>query len=463
MRRFLGGTVLTVAILLGLVLAAGPLVLGYLAKAGYEDLLAGLIEDLPHREILENSYNRGWFVSGAVFEVLIHPDSAVQAPLHPIRIRLDSRIEQGPWIWLTTRLPPILGRVHTRLELQGFPIALPVLPMSTDLYADGSGRVQLRVPPGETLATTQVMGLRHGPLDGDLVVSSGQTAVEVRLTLPEGVVTSPTGPLARLSDLRFEVDRPDDSSGTGRLQVALLEVDGAVGAAGTTPPSLRIEDLSATLSQTLREGLLDLRLGLAAKQFATASMTYGRSELGLSGERLDAEALADLSEGIRLLATDQVGQEMRGLFTAGLIASLAPRFVASATRIGIEPIRIETPDGLALGRLDLRLDPGSDSPSRLTSGVVDWLVLLRADGDLELPEVVALDWIARWLEPGFEDESRPTSEPTAEHAARQEAQILLEGWIRDGWVTRRDTRVSSALRLGDGLLTINGKTVPLRK
>ncbi|WP_296810965.1 DUF945 family protein, partial [Thiocapsa sp.] len=411
MRQFLRGAVLTIAILLGLFLAVGPLALGYLAKVGYDDLLAGLIEDLPDPEILENSYNRGWFASSAVFEVLIHPDSAVQAPLRPIRIRLDSRIEQGPWIWLTTRLPPVLGRVHTRLELQGFAVALPVLPMSIDLYADGSGRMQLRVPPGETLPTAQVMGLRHGPLDGDLVVSSGQEAVEVRLTLPEGVVTTPTGPLARLSDLRFEVDRPDDSSGTGRLQVALVEVDGAVGSAATAPPSLRIEGLSATLSRTLREGLLDLRLGLAAKQLATASMTYGRSELGLSGERLDAEALADLGEGIRLLATDQVAQEMRGLITAGLIASLAPRFIESATRIGVEPIRIETPDGLALGRFDLRLDPGTDTPSRLTSGVVDWVILLRADGDLELPEAVALDWIARSLEPGLEDKALPTSEP----------------------------------------------------
>jgi hypothetical protein len=467
MRRFLGGAVLTIAILLGLVLAVGPLVLGYLAKAGYEDLLGDLMEDLPDREILENSYHRGWFVSGAAVEVLIPSDPAAQTPLRPTRIRLESQIEQGPWIWLTTGVPPVLGRVHTRLEVQGFPVVLPVLPVSIDLRADGSGRMQLRVPPGETLPTGEAMGLRHGALDGGLLVSSGQESVEVRLMVSEGVLTTPAGPFARVTDLRFEAARPDDSSGTGRLQVALFEADveGAEGATGpvtTAPPSLRIEGLSATLSRALRGGLLDLRLGLAARQLTTASVAYGRSELGLSAERLDAEALADLGEGIRLLATDQVAQEMRGLVTAGLIASLAPRFVASATRIGIEPIRIETPDGLALGRLDLRLDSGADPPSRLTSGVVDWLVLLRADGDLELPEAVALDWIARSFEPDVEGRALPTSAPAAEQAARQEAQTLLEGWIREGWVTRRDTRVSSALRLGDGLLTINGKTVPLR-
>jgi uncharacterized protein YdgA (DUF945 family) len=70
--------------------------------------------------------------------------------------------------------------------------------------------------------------------------------------------------------------------------------------------------------------------------------------------------------------------------------------------------------------------------------------------------------MAPWLESGIEDAALPTSEPAAEQAARQAAETLLGGWIRDGWVTRRDTRVSSALRLGDGLLTINGKTVPLR-
>jgi uncharacterized protein YdgA (DUF945 family) len=465
MRRFLGGAVLTIAILLGLVLAAGPLALGYLAKVGYETLLADLMEDLPEREILENSYDRGWFASSAAFEVLIPPDPAAQAPLRPTRIRVDSRIEQGPWVWLTTGFPPVLGRAHTLLAVQGFPVALPELPVSIDLHADGSGRMQLRVPPGETLPTGEVMGLRHGALDGELLVSAVQEAVEMRLMLSEGVLTTPTGPLARVTDLRFEADRPDASSGTGRLQVALVEVEGAAGATGsarTAPPSLRIQGISATLSRALREGLLDLRLGLTAQQLATATVTYGRSELGVSGERLDVDALADLGEGIRLLATDQVAHEMRGLVTAGLIARLAPRFVASATRIGVEPIRIETPDGLALGRLDLRLDPGADAPSRLTSGVVDWLVLLRADGELELPEAVALDWIARSLEPDVEDRALPTSEPAAEQAARQEAQTLLDGWIREGWVTRRDTRISSALRLGDGLLTVNGKTVPLR-
>jgi hypothetical protein len=183
-------------------------------------------------------------------------------------------------------------------------------------------------------------------------------------------------------------------------------------------------------------------------------------------------ALEDLAEGLRALGSGQVAREMQGLVTAGLVAGLVPRFVESAARIAVEPIRIETADGPAVGRLDLRLEPGADTPNWLTADAGDWLSLLRADGELELPEAVALDWLGRSIKEGAGDETLSASSPAFEPVGAQpatvvqavpsEARALLEGWISDGWVSRRDDRLASALRLGDGLLTINGKTVPLR-
>lgn len=464
MRRWLGWTI--TAIVLALILAVGPLAVGHLTKAGYEDLLASLIKDLPDREIQHNSYQQGWFASSAAVEVLIPPDPTAQTPLRvpqrPIRIRLDSRIEQGPLAWLTSGFSPVLGRVHTRVEVQGLSVALPVLPVSIALHADGAGLMQLQVPPGETPATAEAMGLRHGLIDGELRLSSDRETLAGWMALAGVELLSPTGPIARLSELRFEAELPDPASGTARLDVAMVEVAGLAQGpdASKSPPhtsalpTLRVEALSATLSRELRDGLLHLRLALSAQQTATARQTYGRSALGLSADRLDTEALADLAEGVALLGSGQVAPPMQGLVTAGLMMSLVPRFVASSARIGVEPIRIETPDGPVSGRLDLRLDPGADAPTWLTSGVGDWLALLRIDGDLELPETIALDWLAR----GVEDETLSVSQPAA---AREEARTLLAGWVRDGWVSVRDARVVSAVRLGDGLLTINGKTVPL--
>jgi hypothetical protein len=467
MRRLLGGAILTVALLLGLILVLGPFALGHLARIGYDRLLADLVSGSPDATILESSYRRGWFASGAAFEILIPADPGSAAPSSPTRIRLDSRIEQGPGIWLASRFPPVLARVHTRVELQGLPVALPALPVTIDLQLDGSGLVRLDVPPGETAATADVLGLRHAAIDGELRIGSSRQSVSARLALAEVALLSPTGLLARVSDLRLESERPDLTSGAGRLDVAGVELAG-VEEAPAAPQGLRIDGLSATLSGNIREGLLDLRLLVSTRASATARDAFGPSQIGLSGERLSMAALEDLAEGLRALGSGQVAREMQGLVTAGLV----PRFVESAARIAVEPIRIETADGPAVGRLDLRLEPGADTPNWLTADAGDWLSLLRADGELELPEAVALDWLGRSIKEGAGDETLSASSPAFEPVGAQpatvvqavpsEARALLEGWISDGWVSRRDDRLASALRLGDGLLTINGKTVPLR-
>jgi hypothetical protein len=471
MRRLLGGAIVTVALLLGLILVLGPLALGHLARVGYDRLLADLVSGSPDATILQNTYRRGWFASGAVFEVLIPIDPGSGPASPPAVIRLDSRIEQGPGIWLASRFPPVLGRVHTRVDVQGLPVALPALPLTIDLHLDGSGLMRLSVPPGETVATAELLGLRHDAIDGELRIGSNHQTLSARLALAEIALLSPTGQIARLSDLRFESERPDRTSGTGRLEVASVELVG-VETAPAVPQGLRVDGLAATLSGNIRAGLLDLGLLVSTRSSATERDSYGTSQIGLSGERLDMAALEDLAAGLRLLGSGQVAQEMQGLVTAGLIAAVVPRFVEGAARIAVEPIRIETPDGVAVGRLDLRLEPGADTPNWLTSDTGDWLALWRADGDLELPEAVALDWLGRSIEDADRGEtlaaSPPAFEPvgaqpaTAVQAAPSEAQSLLAGWIRDGWVSLRDGRIASALRLGDGLLTINGKTVPLR-
>ncbi|CRI66459.1 exported hypothetical protein [Thiocapsa sp. KS1] len=471
MRRLLGGAIVAVALLLGLILMLGPFALGHLARIGYDRLVADLMSGSPGATILQNSYRRGWFISSAAFEVLIPADPGSAPPSSPTRIRLDSRIEQGPGLWLASRFPPVFGRVHTRVELQGLPVALPALPVTIDLHLDGSGLVRLNVPPGETVATADVLGLRHSAIDGELRIGSSRRTLAARFGLAELALLSPTGPLARFSDLRFESERPDRTSGTGRLDVAGVELAGVEAAPGAQK-GLRIDGLAATLSGNIREGLLDLRLLVSTRASATARDAFGPSQIGLSGERLDMAALEDLAEGLRALGSGQVAQEMQGLVTAGLIAGLVPRFVERAARIAVEPMRIETADGPAVGRLDLRLEPGADTPNWLTSDTGDWLSLLRADGELELPETVALAWLGRSIEEEAGDETLSASSPAFEPVGAQpaaavqavpsEARALLEGWISDGWVSRRGDRLASALRLGDGLLTINGKTVPLR-
>jgi hypothetical protein len=171
---------------------------------------------------------------------------------------------------------------------------------------------------------------------------------------------------------------------------------------------------------------------------------------------MDIAVLGELAEALRMLGSGRVAQEMQGLVMAGLVARLAPRLIAGGAGFNLDPVQVQTPDGVAMGRIDLRLDPDGTLPRSFASGVGDWLSLVRADGEIRLPEVVGLRWLQRIGSGDMSAEPDATAE-----AARADAQALLESWIADGWAARREGYVTSALRLGDGLLTINGKTVPV--
>jgi hypothetical protein len=457
MKRLLGGSIFAIA----LVLALGPLALGHAAKAGYQDLLVALLERSPDREILQNSYHQGWFASSAALEVLIPADPASRPPAAPTRIRLDSRIQQGPGIWFTPRFPPLLGRVQTRAEIQGLPVALPALMVQTDLQVDGSASMRLQAPAGETGVTAEALGLRHGELSGEVRLASDREAISGRLVLTDLAVLATTGPIARLSELGLEADLPSAGAGTGRLDVARIEIDGMASAGGSPPigkPGIRLEGFGIRMARDTRDGQLDARLSFSATELSTPRETFGPSEIGLAAERLDTEALGDLAEGMRLLGSGEVSQEMRGLVMAGLMARLLPRLAANGARLAVDPVRIQTPDGPAMGRLDLRLDPNAPLPRWPNLAVGDWLALFQVDGDLSEPEAIALSW----LEPFGAEHSLSLSDPKAIAAAREEAGALLMAWTQGGWISRQDGRVASAVRLGDGLLTVNGKTLPIR-
>jgi hypothetical protein len=320
MRRVLGGAIVAVVVLLGLVLVLGPPAIGYLGRIAYDRLLADLASRSPAPIVLQNIYRRGWFSSSADLEVMIPAGAGFGSASVPTRVRLDGRLEQGPGIWLADRFPPVLARIQALVGIDGWPVALPALPLIVDLHLDGSGLMRLKVPPGQTVATADALGLQHAGIDGELRVESDRRTLSGRLAVP-----------------------------------------------GFALPSL---------------------------------------------------------------------------------------------------------SGSVVGRLDLRLDAGASAPSLLTADVGDWLALLRAEGDLEVPEAVALDWLGRGIE-GLGGSAITAASSSAlaqlkaqsgssDGAVPSEAQILLGILIRDGWVSRRDDRVASALRLGDGLLTINGKTVPVR-
>ncbi len=440
-----------VAAAVALLLLGGPLALGGRAQQAYQNLLGDLLEALPPGWVVVEHYERGWFGAKAHTELAFRPGLGGRLS-RPLRVRLDSRISHGPLHWLTA-FPPVIARVHTRAEILDLPAELPPLLVGTDIGIDGRALARLHVPAGEWAGQNGAYRLRNGELRGSLRFEPQDRRILTDIQLPELALLSPGGILAGLSGLSLEADLADGSGAPAAGQ-ARLAIESAQ--AGAAEAGKRLDELSLAIAQTPRDGNLDFRIELAARSLGLGGPPYQNARMALTADAMDTQALAELVEGVKALASDAVSPTMRGLVGAALVARLLPRIAVAGPRLEIDPLRVDTADGPAVGRLRLGLDalgnPGE--PVNPFASPSTWIRALSGDGELELPEPLALQWLARL-------DSSPTGHGSADGGDAERAQERIRPWIKGGWVSLRDGRLASDFRLADGLLTVNGKPFPL--
>ena len=433
---------------LALLLVGLPWVLGALAQGAYQELLRELLSSLPPGSVQSEHYERGWFCSRATMELSLSPphESGGGPPLH---LRIDSRIEQGPLHWLSSGLPPALARIHSRVEPADHPGEPPPLLLTTDLYPGGSARSKILLPAGKSPIPRSTYRLDHSELAGSLRFEPSAHTLKLDLDLSELELATPAGPVATIADLRLtsELRTPPQRA---RDATPRSNGESAVDAARTGPGDLARGRVGARPGSPRYPlpGPVDLRLQIAAEALTLADQTYRQARLGVSAERLDAAALSDLVNALETISSGTVPRAMRGLLGAALLAEVLPRIAATEPRISIEPVRMDTPDGALSAQLNVMIAPGANKGgnpgARLPRGT-DWIAALQADGEIDLPEPLARRWLV-----GSGSGTKAAPGPSQ-----------LQKWLDGGWIAIREGRVTSAFHLADGLLTVNGKTLPL--
>ena len=438
-----------------LVLLAGPLALGGLAQQTYQNQLGAALETLPGGWVIFEHYDRGWFSSMATAELAFQPgQSDLGRP--PIHLRLASRVDHGPLHWLLPRLPPVLTRIETRVELISPASSLAPLEIQTDVDLSGASHSSLHLPASESAGGTRAYAILNEPLDGTLEVArDGELRAEI--LIPRLELVGPAGPVARVSGLHLTVDLSPTADGLYEGDAAL-----SVGSAGlgSGPGATGVKDLKLELRHTEdpADAALDLALDLHAAGLALAGQTYGDTHLRLSAAGWDGLAVAELAEGLRAIASGSVSGPMRGMVGAALVARLLPRLAASQPSLGLEGLRMESDQGSIEARLMLGISASPESPESPgspASGVapladpIELLSRLTGDGEIALPRAIVIGWL---------DE---TNRGTPEGAPGSSPDERIRRWIDGGWVSEQEGRIASALRIADGLLTVNGRTFPL--
>ena len=472
-RRDLAGRVgnltlsgLAVGLVLILIGASLPLVLGTQAQRAYQELLGAAVDALPGATVVFSRYDRGWFSSTANTEWALEASGAQ-------RLRLDSRIEQGPFIWFNLKGFPVLARVQTRAEWLGTAVQLPPLLVTTNISTDGSAVGRLLVPATDQPRRNDSPWLRNTDLTGTLHFSPAAPTVLIEIDLPAVALVTPTGPLAQLTDSRLRSELRGWTgglyTGTTRLTIGAARFGGTgaepANASSTateprrqrlptgspdTPPAAPVgaslHGLVIDLTQTPSDRTLDIQLQAQVDDLQLRGQDYRAAQVGISARSLDGESLIDLIEAIQALSSSTRTPALRGLVGLTLVTRLLPRFLAAGPRFDLDPVRLDTPDGPVTLHLRVAAPAAGDGSANRGSNAVTWLTAITGEGAVTLPESVARDWLG------------PADQ---EHRGDPPAEQRLDRWLDEGWVSARDGQVSSTVHLVDGVLTVNGRILPL--
>ena len=153
---------------------------------------------------------------------------------------------------------------------------------------------------------------------------------------------------------------------------------------------------------------------------------------------------------------------MAGIARLAVLLRHLPELAATNPSVAIKRLNIATPEGQASGHLTLGVQ-GLTETDLLSKGA--WIQRLTGDGELSLPRRVALKLATRAIlqkaQGATDRQGQPALTADQEQAAADAATAQLDGLVSSGWISAEGDRIKTVLMLADGLLTINGKTLPI--
>jgi len=462
--------------------AIGPRLVGLYVERLYAEALAGL-EARGYR-ILANDYKRSWL--GAEAETLIAPhqgaassipSSSLDAPATARQLRVRSRIDHGPRgaRWMTW--PPVLAEAHSRLTLAGESRRLPPLIVDTELRPGALLAMRLRLPDltysggAGQLHAMAVHGVVHMDLAGSRLWGAGQAGALEALDAD--------GRALALRDLGWRLDLTQGAGlPLGELVLTLRH-------AALTDPSAADDDpavddglppfdaggLRLTLTTRLHQDRFGLTMMLELDRLLIREIGFAPSRVGLAISGLHAPALARLTRlGSRPAAPALAGSppEMGAIGRLGYL----PQLIALGPSASVAPLSLATPDGAVTAEVTLSLPPwAADGAAGSPVDLGSLIDRLHGQARLELPRALLLKWLTQQQRRRAEQELARLGEqpePLPAHLVDQVAdagEAALDGLIRARWLVpagaASSQRLKAVLVIGDGLLTVNGRSLPV--
>lgn len=439
---------------------AAPGFLGMQAEERYDAAVAQL--RAAGYRVVDETYARGWFRSDARLQLEFPLPEGRAAGAEPPRVLVKTRAVHGPFLGDLAQ-PFGLARLDTEIWVDSAPLVVGEdgAPMRTFVGFLGSATTSIRVPARQLPLENGT--LETSPIEGELQFGAGDRIAVGWLSVPSLRARGPDGAVGELAGLEVTANVRSDPAGVplGEWRVAVERMAFEVPAEAK---AFALAALEVSGSSELRDGAIDVAADYRLGSVTAEGETYGPFDLRLAARRLAADALALIqAAGQEAAAAGATPEERSEALGIALLAN-ADTLLAKDPSFAVEHLTLELPAGRVAASLEVRAvglrvaelrDPAAalqrvegKAALRLPAAVLD--TLLRQQGRQQLAALAEQQ--AEAEQPSAEE----VEKLAGEYATRQvEVLVAQQLLVRDGG----DVTASAELR--NGLLTLNGKSIPI--
>lgn len=460
-----------IVILLVLLMAAiliTPGVIGFSAETRYKALIDGIAKN--GLEVVETRYQRGWFESTADTEFRI-PLAGGDAELPEgapteIRFSLHSDIKHGP---LSSEGELVVAQAHSDLQADGEPL-FPGIEggiFKTDIKLDGSGRLLADLPAMRSEPQAGTPGVQFEGLTGQLTFNAGVTELSFDLEMPQLALSGAEGQSFELQN--FSVNSHSQQGvadlmfGKGRFAIQHMVFQNPVLGQGIV-----IDDIDVSFHSDAKARNVFFSIVYAFKALQLNGAVWGPAVLEIQMDNLSADALAKMQRQMEEINEDNLPPTGQGMAVMAVLMEAASELLPNDPIVAIPQFRVQTPDGMVEGDVTLQshgLTWAEIGDAATALGKLEmkaslrmpetiWRALLEQQARQQMAEMAA-------LRQQLGEEVEPQSDEEIQELARLSADEKLNSLLAQGLVVRTGTDVATVAGLDNGLLTVNGKTIPL--
>lgn len=464
MRKFL----ILILILAGLLLLAVPAVVGMQTEQRYREMVGQL--EMSGFRVTRHDYRRGWFDATAETDLeLPVPDPGQQAASpNPVGFTLHSDITHGAFLFSGGEHGGELV-IDTEILSQGkplFPADYPAI-IQTRVGLDGEGRTLIDLPAIELSATEGHPAISFQGAKGTLAFRADNSRLAMDVTMPHLQLDKGHQAGFELEGVSLNGDYVRGIEGlmlgATAMQAKRIEMSSAAGG-----PQLKMQNLDVRGESLAQAGLIKGNIHYALDSMLVDGNTYGPIEVDVQVGNLSPVALAQIQQAMDELAGQQLPPQQRGMAVMGVLLNNGPELLKSNPRFAIERLHVQTPDGVIEGVFQVQ--PVGLEWAEI-SNMAAILNKLEAKAELQMPEPLFLALFEQQARQALvmqiqqqrmlgENVPEPDPEQMAARVAAL-AQQQLDGLLQQEILVRKGTDISTAASLRSGLLTVNGKSLPL--